>query len=85
MSKSTKWFLIILGMLALIAIAFTMMVVYLLQDSEDRIEAFLQALRSGKPAPAEIVHLRRTRIPLEECGGFSILQSGDAPRDGEGD
>lgn len=38
MSKSTKWFLIILGILAAIAITFTAMVIYLVNESEERFE-----------------------------------------------
>jgi len=38
MSKSTKWFLIILGILAAIAITFTAMVIYLVSESEERFE-----------------------------------------------
>lgn len=38
MSKSTKWFLIILGILAVIVIAFVVMMIYFVSGSEDRIE-----------------------------------------------
>ncbi len=62
MSKSTKWFLIILGMLALIAIAFTMMVVYLLQDSEDRIET----VTTGSGDKIAVVELKGIITSSEE-------------------
>lgn len=45
-------------------------------DEPARIDAFLRTLEAEKPAPAEIVHVRRTREPLRRFSDFSILDSG---------
>ncbi|MEG2200197.1 MAG: Sua5/YciO/YrdC/YwlC family protein, partial [Anaerovorax sp.] len=44
-------------------------------DTEERIGAFVQALKKEKPEPAEIVHMKETPLPYQEFGEFSILQS----------
>ncbi len=46
-------------------------------DTPDRIDSFLDAIREEKPAPAEIVHIKRTELPLTEFGDFQILHSGE--------
>lgn len=46
-----------------------------LTDSPDRIDAFIAALNSEKPEPAEIVHIRRTPIERIDFSDFRILDS----------
>lgn len=45
-------------------------------DTPDRIEGFLEAIEREKPAPSEIVHMKRTEEPLRQFSGFTILDSG---------
>ncbi|MGI5874932.1 MAG: carbamoyltransferase HypF [Bacillota bacterium] len=46
-------------------------------DSEERIDAFVRAIRERKPEPAEIVHIRREKKEEREFPDFAIAQSGD--------
>lgn len=46
-----------------------------LTDTPDRIEAFLSALKSEKPGPAEIVHIKVQEEELREFDRFTILDS----------
>lgn len=47
----------------------------ILTDEPARIDSFLDVLAKEKPEPAEIVHISRTPLPLQEFEGFSIIQS----------
>lgn len=47
----------------------------MLTDFPERIEAFLAALKVEKPVPAEIVHMKRERLPFREFESFTILDS----------
>lgn len=44
-------------------------------DTQERIDAFLSALKKEKPVPAEIVHIKREQIELREFSRFTILDS----------
>lgn len=44
-------------------------------DTQERIDAFVEAIECEKPVPAEIVHIRRTEEPYKEYGNFTILDS----------
>lgn len=46
-----------------------------LTDFPERIEAFLTALKKEKPVPAEIVHMKRERLPFRQFESFTILDS----------
>ena len=46
-------------------------------DTEERIDAFVEAIKQEKPLPAEIVHVRRDRLPYCEYEDFRILISDD--------
>ena len=46
-----------------------------LTDTQERIDAFLDALKREKPLPAEIVHIRITEQNLQDFDGFTILDS----------
>lgn len=45
-------------------------------DEPWQIDAFVQTMEEEKPAPAEIVHIKRSRQPIREFSGFTILDSG---------
>lgn len=45
-------------------------------DTETRIDEFLKLIEKEKPAPAEIVHIKRREEPLREFDAFTILDSG---------
>ncbi len=45
-------------------------------DVPGRIDAFIRAIEEEKPAPAEIVHIKRTREEFCEFSSFTILDSG---------
>lgn len=45
------------------------------KDTAERLDAFVGALQKEKPLPAEIVHIRRERLPDRELHGFRILHS----------
>ena len=45
-------------------------------DSPQRIDAFVKAIEVEKPAPAEIVHIKRTREATRRFEEFTILDSG---------
>jgi len=44
-------------------------------DTPDRIEAFIEAIRQEKPAPAEIIHIKKESLPFREFMGFQIIES----------
>lgn len=46
-----------------------------LTDEPARIDAFVEALETEKPEPAEIVHIKRTIIDPVDFDGFTILDS----------
>jgi hydrogenase maturation protein HypF len=46
-----------------------------LTDTQERIEAFLDALKKEKPLPAEIVHIRIEEQKRRDFNGFTILDS----------
>jgi Hydrogenase maturation factor len=46
-----------------------------LTDTQQRINSFLEALKTEKPLPAEIVHIRIEELEPREFGGFTILNS----------
>ena len=46
-----------------------------LTDTQERINAFLDALKKEKPLPAEIVHIRIEELPYRDFDGFTILDS----------
>ena len=45
-------------------------------DEPRQIDAFVRTIEEEKPAPAEIVHIKRSRQPVQEFSGFTILDSG---------
>ena len=45
-------------------------------DTPDRISVFIDRLIADKPAPAEIVHIRREQVEYEEFDSFTIIKSG---------
>ncbi|MDR3242737.1 MAG: Sua5/YciO/YrdC/YwlC family protein, partial [Clostridiales Family XIII bacterium] len=47
-------------------------------DRPQRIGKFLDALRRGKPAPAEIVRIDREAVARRDFEGFLILESGES-------
>jgi len=44
-------------------------------DTEDRITAFIEAIKSEKPGPAEIVHIKRSVMETRAFDGFTIIRS----------
>ncbi|MDD3169424.1 MAG: carbamoyltransferase HypF, partial [Eubacteriales bacterium] len=48
-----------------------------LTDTSTRIDAFIQALKTEKPVPAEIVHIKTEEQELREFSGFTILDSNE--------
>ena len=44
-------------------------------DTSQRIDALVEAIETEKPAPAEIVHIKRTLEPFREFDHFTILDS----------
>lgn len=46
-------------------------------DTAERISAFLHALIENKPAPSEIVHIKRERIEYQSFDAFTIIKSAD--------
>lgn len=89
MNKSTKWFLIILGILAVIVIGFTVMMVYLVSDSGEGIET----VTTGSGDKIAIVELkgvitssedivRQIKKYREQRGVRAILLRMDSPGGG---
>lgn len=48
----------------------------LITDSKERINAFVNALETEKPEPAEIVHLKREEVTYKQFSSFTIRKSG---------
>ncbi|MBQ3122942.1 MAG: carbamoyltransferase HypF [Firmicutes bacterium] len=46
-------------------------------DTQDRIDAFVEAIKREKPVPAEIVHIKREKLEYREFDAFVILDSDD--------
>lgn len=53
----------------------------LLTDTPERIDCFIETIKREKPAPAEIVHIKRTREPFQKYDSFSIMDSGQGTDD----
>ncbi len=49
----------------------------IITDTEERIEAFVDAIPREKPAPSEIVHIKIEEIPHEDFHCFTIIDSGE--------
>lgn len=46
-------------------------------DTEKHITEFIKELKTNKPAPAEIVHIKREKIDYRDFDGFTIRKSGE--------
>ena len=44
-------------------------------DTKERIDAFVDTLVIEKPAPSEIVHIKRQKLPRRDFSGFTIIKS----------
>ncbi len=54
-------------------------------DTKERIDAFVEAIKREKPAPAEIVHIKREVLGRENDGGFREFDSFTILRSDAGD
>ena len=57
----------------------------IITDTEERIDAFIEALRREKPTPAEIIHIEKEYCDIRDFERFTIAESVDKYSDGDGE